>query len=145
LPILPSISGILAMLSPLAVIVYIIVFFKKIINASMSYAVFWSAEKPEVEGSLKRSLQLCEGLTWTIFGNYVLMGIVGVLMSAVLVAVLGAVLAVLGDAAASLTAAIAGALVGTFYALFQYCLKGQVEKFRGGKAESHEKATAHHA
>lgn len=141
LPFVPALSGMLMMLSPLAVIVYLVLFFTKIINASMSYAIYWSAEKPEVDGSLKRSLELCNGLTWTIFGNYLLMGLVGAVASAILIGVLGAVFAVLGRAAASLAGAFAGGVVGTFYTLFQYCLKGQVEKFRG----SHHVAPEHHA
>lgn len=146
LPFVPSLAGVLVMLSPIAVIVYIIVFFKKIINASMSYAVFWSAEKPEVEASLKRSLDLCEGLTWTVFGNYLLVGLVGFLVGIVLTAVLAAILVILGNAATSITAAITAGIIGTFYACFQYCLKGQMEKFRGGHhAPPAEHSTAHHS
>jgi hypothetical protein len=140
LPIIPAVSGILAMLMPLAALIYIVIFFKKIINASMSYAVFWAAEKPGAEASLKKSLALCEGLTWTIVGNYILMALVGVLISAVLVAILSAVLSVLGDAAGAITMAISAGIVGTFYALFQYCLKAQVEKFRAGQASHAPKA-----
>lgn len=146
LPFVPSLAGILAMLSPIAVIVYIIVFFKKIINASMSYAIFWSAEKPGVEASLKRSLELCEGLTWTVFGNYLLMGLVGAVAGIVLTAVLAAILVILGDAATAITAAVTAGIIGTFYACFQYCLKGQMEKFRGGHhGHTSEHSTAHHA
>jgi MFS family permease len=140
LPLAPAVSGILAMLMPIAVIVYIIAFFKKIVNSSLSFAIFWSAEKPEVEGSLKKSLELCDKLTWTIFGNYILLGLVGALASFVIIAVLGAVLVVLGRGGVAVTSAIASGLVGTFYALFQYCLKGQVEKFRG----AHHGETSHH-
>lgn len=107
----------------------------------MSYAIFWSAEKPEVDGSLKKSLELCDKLTWTIFGNYVLMGLVGALASFLIIAVIGAVLSAMGSAGMTITTAIATGLVGTFYAVFQYCLKGQVEKFR---ASSHHAAPAHH-
>jgi len=145
IPVAVSLSGMLMMLAPLAVIIYIVLFFKKLINASMSYAIFWSAEKPEVDGSLKRSLELCEGLSWTIFGNYLLMGLVGVLVSFVLVAVLGAILLILGRLGAAVAGAVAGGVVGTFYSVFQYCLKGQVEKFRGGHhAEAVHHAPAHH-
>jgi len=140
LPLAPAVSGILAMLMPIAVIVYIIAFFKKIVNSSLSFAIFWSSEKPEVEGSLKKSLELCDKLTWTIFGNYILLGLVGALASFVIIAVLGAVLVVLGRGGVAVTSAIASGLVGTFYALFQYCLKGQVEKFRG----AHHGDTVHH-
>ncbi len=141
-PLSIGLAGMLTMLFPLAVIIYIVIFFKKLVNASMSYAIFWSADKPEIDGSLKKSLELCEGLTWTIFGNYVLIGIVGAIASAILVGILGAVLAVLGKAATTLAAAFASGVIGTFYTLFQYSLKGQVEKFRGGH---HHAAPEHHA
>lgn len=140
-PFVPAVAGILAMLTPLAMIAYIVIFFKKIVNSSMSYAIFWSADKPEVDGSLKKSLDLCDKLTWTIFGNYLLMGIVGALASFVIVAVFGSLLAALGRGGVAVTTAISTGLVGTFYAVFQYCLKAQVEKFRGS---SHHAAPAHH-
>jgi MFS family permease len=144
-PLAPAVAGILTMLLPIALIVYIIAFFKKIINSSMSYAIFWSAEKPEVDGSLKRSLELCDKLTWTIFGNYILLGLVGALASFVIVAVFGAILAVLGRGGVALTSAIASGVIGTFYALFQYCLKGQVEKFRGSTHHEAHHAASHHS
>jgi len=84
----------------------------------MSYAIFWSAEKPEVDGSLKRSLELCEGLSWTIFGNYLLMGLVGVLVSFVLVAVLEQYFFILGRLGAAVAGAVAGGVVGTSIPFF---------------------------
>ena len=141
-PIAPGIALTLGMLTLPAVVVYIIIFFKKIVNSSMAPAIFWSAEKPEIEGSLKKSLDLCDKLTWTIFGNYVLMGLVGALASFVIIAVLGAILVVLGRGGMVVTAALSSGVIGTFYAVFQYCLKGQVEKFRSSTA--HHAAPAHH-
>ena len=129
-PIAPAISGILALLIPLVAIIYLVLFFKKIVNASMSFAIFWSSEKPEIAGSLKRSLELCDKLTWTIFGNYVLMGLVGALASFVILAVFTPLFLVIGQGGVAIASAISAGIVGTFYAVFQYCLKGQVEKFR---------------
>ena len=133
LPIAPALSATLGLLSPIALIVYVIVFFKKIVNASLSYAIFWSAEAPlSPDGSLKKSLELAEGLSMTIFGNYLLISIIGMVISMVLMPVLLAIFAVTGDFGIQLSGAVIGGLLGTFYVLFQYCLKGQIEKFRAG-------------
>lgn len=130
----PALAIILMALSPIAVIVYIVLFFKKMVNSSMSYAIFFSEEKPEIEGSLKRSLELCESITWTLVGNYVLMGLVNAVISMIIVAILGAILLAVGTFGTALAAAVSSAVVGTLGVLFQYCLKGQVEKFRGHSA-----------
>lgn len=132
LPIVPAVAGILGMLSPIALIVYIIVFFKKIMQASMGYAVYWSAENPAAEAALKRSIELGTGIEMTLFGNYFLMGLIGGVVTVLLSGILGAILGVLGKGAVAIAAAAAAGVVGTFYASFQYSLKGQVEKFRGG-------------
>jgi hypothetical protein len=132
LPIAPALSATLGLLSPIAVIVYVIVFFKKIVDASLSYAIFWSAEAPTPDGAMKKSLELAEGLSMTIFGNYLLISLIGMVISMVLMPVLLAIFAVVGSFGIQLAGAIIGGLLGTFYVLFQYCLKGQIEKFRAG-------------
>lgn len=132
LPIVPAVSGLLGMLSPIALIVYIVVFFKKIMQASMGYAVYWSAETPAADAALKRSIELGTGIEMTLFGNYFLMGLIGGVVTMVLSGILVAILGVLGKGAVAIAAAAAAGVVGAFYASFQYSLKGQVEKFRGG-------------
>jgi|GEM_PF-5532924 len=132
LPFAPALSATLTMLLPIALIVYVFVFFKKIVNSSLSYAIFWSAEAPTPDGAMKKSLELSEGLSMTIFGNYLLIGLIGMVLSMVLMPVLLAIFAVVGRFGIELAGAVIGGLLGTFYVLFQYCLKGQIEKFRAG-------------
>jgi len=138
-----GLAGLLGLLFVFVIIAYIIIFFKKIINSSFSYIYFFTDEHPEVEPSLQSSIKTCEHLTWTIFGNYFLMGIVAWFIALVLGAIFTPIFIALGlggnqIGGSAILASLIGAVVGILSFVFQYQLREQVEAFRSsGKSSIH--------
>lgn len=130
--------GILVSLAPIAIIVYIIIYFRHIIHSSFAWFIFFSSEKPSVNHSMNRSLEIAKDMTWAIFVNYVLVFALGALFSWILSLILIPFLAPIGWAhsyyftygSVTVLGALIYAIVCPFTIAFIYKLKQQVEKMK---------------
>ncbi len=134
-----SLLTFLAGLFPIVMIVYLIFYFTKIVNSSFAWYVFWSAEKPRVDGAIKRSLEITDNMTWAIFANYILISLLAGLFSFLFLTILQPFFIPLGWmhgggmqmwGGHTIAGAIINAVVCPFMLGFGYKLKLQAEKMK---------------
>ncbi len=133
LPISLALSGLLALLTPVAVILYIVFYFPKIIDSSLAATIFWTDDHIRPDAALQKSIDISKNLRMTIFGNYLILGLISMLLSMLLGAPLMlSLLLSAGQMGAAFGSAVISGIFGTFALLFVYSLKLQIEHFRTG-------------
>jgi hypothetical protein len=117
---------------PIVGIVVFIVNFKKFVNSSFALLYFYESESPKVEDSLKASLNMAEGKTWTLFWNYIMIGLATGVVSAIISSILFPIFRPV-TADTSFASSLASAVIGSFTVIFQYMTKWNAEKISGHK------------
>lgn len=128
-----SMGPLLLMAAPIVAIVILIIYFKRIVNASFSLMYFFDMENPKVDEAFDASLKMAEGKTITLFSNYVMIGLVTGLAAAIIGAIINPIFYSI-DGGAGLASNIAGAVVGAFAVIGQFMTKLNAEKLSGHKS-----------
>ncbi len=129
---------VLLALMPIAIVIYIIVFFRKLMETVMALYIFFSAEKPNVEEALKESIKKADELIWSIFANLVFMGVISGVAWWILTILLSSLLRPMGIIPGGMyygyglgggwASILASAIICSFSTIYVYKLKEIISK-----------------
>lgn len=96
---LPQLTALALVLSPFALIgylVYLILFFKPLMQSAFAYLNFFYTDKPDAKHSLSHSIETAKGKEFAILGNTILTGLVVQISIGIISSILSAIFAPIG-------------------------------------------------